>query len=67
MQNWFNTLNEALAAENLMESWDISFSPIGYSETFRYTWQDGSKHGHLISITRENDGRYERPVHYNRG
>jgi hypothetical protein len=65
-QNWFETLNEALESEGLLEAWDISFDPIDYGQTFRWTWQDGTKYGHLISITRENDGRYERPVHYKR-
>ena len=64
--NWFNTLNEALASENLIDAWDISYDPINYGETFRWTWQDGSRHGRLISITRETDGLYERPVHYKR-
>jgi hypothetical protein len=65
-QNWFSTLNEALKSENLLDSWDISFSPISYGQTFQYTFQDGSKYGHLVSITRSSDGRYERPVHYKR-
>lgn len=64
MTNWFETLNSSLQSENLLESWDIWFTPISYGETRRYVWQDGSKNGRLISITRENDGRYERPVHY---
>lgn len=57
-QNWFNTLNEALESENLLHTWDI-FNNIGYGETFRYRYE-----GRQISITRETDGRYERPVHY---
>jgi hypothetical protein len=65
-QNWFDTLNQSLESENLLDSWDISFSPISYGETFRWTWDDGSKYGRLISITREIDGKYERPVHYSR-
>lgn len=66
-QNWFNTLNETLESEGLMDSWDgIIMEPIAYGETRRYTWEDGSKYGHQISITRETDGRYERPVHYKR-
>ena len=64
MQNWFETLNETLEAEGLTHTWDISFDPINYGETFAYTYDDGSQHGHRISIYRENDGRYERPVHY---
>ena len=65
--NWFNTLNEALESENLLHTWGIENSAISYGETYGYTYQDGSRHGHYISIYRETDGRYERPVHYNRG
>lgn len=65
-QNWFNTLNEALEAEGLLESWDISYPSIKYGETFSFTWYDGSKYGHYVSIYRNEQGRYERPVHYNR-
>lgn len=67
MQNWFNTLNESLESEGLLEAWDISMSPIGHGEYRRWTWDDGSKFGHEIIIFREIDGRYERPVHYSRG
>jgi hypothetical protein len=65
-QNWFNTLNESLESERLLDSWDMSYPPINYGETRRYTWDDGSKYGRLISITREIDGKYERPIHYKR-
>lgn len=65
--NWFNTLNEALSSEGLLSTWDISFGGINYGQTFTYTFQDGSKYGHYISIYRESDGRYERPIHYARG
>lgn len=65
-QNWFPTLNAALESEDLIDAWDISYSPISYDETRRWTWQDGSKHGRLISITRDDRGLYERPVHYAR-
>ena len=63
-KNWFETLNQALESENLLDAWDCSYSPIQYGETRTWTWQDGSKYGRRVSITRENDGRYERPVHY---
>lgn len=66
MKNRFSTLNEALESENLMDSWLMEFAPIQYGETRQYTWQDGSKYGHLVSITRFEDGCYERPVHYKR-
>ena len=65
-QNWFNTLNDALNAEGLMEAWDCMWQPIQYGETRRWTWQDGSRYGHMVSIFRDTDGRYERPVHYKR-
>jgi hypothetical protein len=65
--NWFNTLNEALTAEKLLDTWRIEFEPINYGETFTYTHQDGTKHGHLVSIYRNERGQYERPIHYARG
>jgi hypothetical protein len=66
-QNWFNTLNEALESENLLDSWDCYFPPIGYGQTFSYTWNDGSRYGHYVSIYRDDHtGKYERPVHYAR-
>ena len=66
-QNWFNTLNEALESEGLLESWDFTYAGIGYGENFSYNWDDGTKWGRHISIYRENNGKYERPVHYSRG
>ena len=65
-QNFFPTLNDSLNSEGLIESWGISFPPIQYGETRRWTWDDGSKNGHLISIYRDERGFYERPVHYAR-
>ena len=66
MQNWFNTLNDALASENLVEAWEVHFAPIQYDQTFSWTYEDGTRYGRLISIYRDNQGRYERPVHYKR-
>jgi len=66
MQNYFPTLNAALAAEGLLDSWDCSSSPIARGETRRWTWQDGSRHGRQCSVYRDETGRYERPVHYAR-
>lgn len=66
MQNWFETLNEALESEGLLDSWGISFGGIGYDENFSYTFDDGSRYGHFVSIYRGVTGRYERPVHYKR-
>ena len=65
--NWFNTLNEALTAEKLLDTWRIEFEPINYSETFNYTHQDGTEYGHFVSIYRNERGQYERPIHYARG
>jgi len=64
-QNWFETLNLALESEELIDYWPFGKSMV-YGETFRFTADDGSKHGHFISIFRETDGRYERPIHYPR-
>jgi len=57
-QNWFETLNQSLESENLTDSWPLGLN-ISYGETVRIVAD-----GRLISVTRENDGRYERPVHY---
>lgn len=67
MKNRFNTLNEALESEGLLDAWDsITFQPINYGQTFGWTWQDGSRHGRYVTVTRFEDGTYERPVHYKR-
>ena len=58
-QNWFETLNAALESEGLIEAWDISFDPISYGQTFGWIYNNQK-----VSIFRENDGRYERPIHY---
>lgn len=65
MQNWFPTLNAALESEGLVESFPFGAN-IGYGETYRYTFDDGSRYGHLVSIYRDERGMYERPVHYKR-
>lgn len=62
-QNWFETLNAALSAENLVDSFPLG-NNISYNQTFRYSYDDGSKHGRQVSITRCSSGKYERPVHY---
>lgn len=64
--NWFPTLNAALESEGLLAAWDCTSAPIAYGETRSLTWQDGSRYGHFISIYRDTNGRYERPVHYTR-
>lgn len=63
--NWFKTLSEALESEGLEEVWDAGH--IGYDQTKTMTHLDGSKYGHFISIYRNEQGLYERPVHYSRG
>jgi len=62
-RNWFETLNEALESEGLVDLWPLGVT-LSYGETYRFTADDGSKFGRLISIFRETDGRYERPIHY---
>lgn len=59
-QNWFETLNAALESEGLVDQWPTGRN-ISYGQTVRVTSNDGER---LISVTRETDGRYERPVHY---
>jgi hypothetical protein len=64
MQNKFNTLQEALDAENIAHMWDCS--PINYNETRSLTYDDGSRYGHYVTIYRDERGLYERPIHYSR-
>lgn len=64
-KNWFNTLNAALESEGLLETWDsVTMSGIRYGETVSYYAKDSMGRCRHISIYRETDGRYERPVHY---
>jgi hypothetical protein len=65
-KNRFMTLADALCSENLFETWQLHFPGIAYGQTFSYTYDDGSKYGRYVSITRFEDGTYERPVHYSR-
>jgi hypothetical protein len=65
-QNFFPTLNSALESEGLVDTWELKFQPIPYGGSFAYTYDDGTRYGHYISIYRAEDGRYERPVHYKR-
>ena len=64
MQNRFNTLQEALDAENISHMWDGT--PINYNETRSLTYDDGTRFGHYVTIYRDEKGLYERPVHYSR-
>lgn len=62
-QNWFNSLNEALASEGLVDLWPGR--PVAYGENVRIHVEDGSRFGRVISIYRNDQtGRYERPVTY---
>ena len=65
-KNWFATLNDSLNSENLIDAWNPCSPPIAYGETRSWTWQDGSRYGHYVSIYRNEQGMYERPVHYQR-
>jgi hypothetical protein len=57
-QNWFETLNEALDSEALTELWPLGLN-INYDET-----KGLASGGRWIAVTRDNQGRYERPIHY---
>jgi hypothetical protein len=57
-QSWFHTLNDALDSEALTEMW-----PLGVNVPYDTTVGLASG-GRWISVTRDNAGRYERPVHY---
>lgn len=58
MKNWFPTLNDALEAEGLVAYW-----PMGVNISYRETVAVASD-GRYISVTRDERGLYERPVHY---
>ena len=64
-QNWFETLNAALESEGLTSTWDgITMGGISYGENRSWNAVDDQGQCRHISIYRETDGRYERPVHY---
>lgn len=71
-KNWFDTLNQALEAEKLLDTWDCLWSSIAYGETRRYSYPleyqtptgRSKTKWHHVSIYREDTGQYERPVHY---
>lgn len=67
-QNWFKTLNEALDSEDLIDFWPLG-SNINYNETVRHIVETGIMNGKrpqtmLVSVYRDEQGRYERPIHY---
>lgn len=57
-QNWFDTLNQALESEGLVDLWPMGTN-ISYGENVRVHTEFK-----FISVYRETDGRYERPIHY---
>lgn len=58
MRNWFDTLNEALDSENLTALWPVG-TYMNYGQTIGF-----AKSGKWVSVYRNEQGRYERPVHY---
>jgi hypothetical protein len=58
MTNYFETLNDSLASEGLLDLWPINVS-IAYGDTVGLAID-----GRWISIYRCTSGRYERPIHY---
>ena len=64
-ENWFETLNQSLESEGLVDLWPLGTN-VGYGENVRVHVPDGNII-RLISVYRETDGRYERPVHYKTG
>lgn len=59
MQNYFETLNDALDSEGLLDRWPITAN-VPYGATVALAVA-----GRWISIYRDGvTGRYERPVHY---
>jgi hypothetical protein len=58
MQIWFPTLNAALDSENLTHLWPLGAN-VNYGETIGL-----AAAGRWLSIYRDEQGRYERPVHY---
>jgi hypothetical protein len=61
-QNWFETLNESLASEQMVDLWPLGTN-VGYGENVRVIVSDNGKM-RLLSVYRETDGRYERVVTY---
>jgi hypothetical protein len=58
MQNYFETLSDALHSEGLADAWPID-GHIPYGTTCAV-----ASAGRWISVYRCETGRYERPVHY---
>ena len=62
MNNWFNTLNEALEAEGLQAYWPLGKN-MRYEETATLI-AETPKGNIFISIYRCDRGLYERPIHF---
>lgn len=68
-QNWFETLNASLESENLVDLWPMGLN-ISYGENVRFTVEISPAIGRkkakyrLISVYRNDNGMYERPVSY---
>lgn len=58
MTNWFNTLNDALESEGLVDLWPLGLN-VGYNQEVHFV-NDGT----FVSIYRDERGMYERPIHY---
>jgi len=56
--NFFNTLNEALDAEEIVPLWPLG-SNISYGQTVSHVTD-----GIFVSVYRDERGMYERPIHY---
>lgn len=57
-KNWFATLNDALDSEGLLDLWPVG-GTLNYGDT-----KGLAKDGTWLSVYRDDQGRYERPVHY---
>ena len=56
--NWFNTLNESLDSEGLVDLWPLGLN-LGYNET-----ASCAVDGTFMTVYRDSRGMYERVVHY---
>lgn len=59
-QAYFETLNQALESENLIDQWPFGTN-LSYGQTMRIISNDEKL---LISVYRSDSGRYERPIWY---
>lgn len=58
MTNWFNTFNEALTSENLIDLLPTGVN-LAYGQILRCAVS-----GTFFTVFRDQDGRYERPIQY---